>query len=329
MRRGPLTDHIEAAGVPVIGPIMRGRHDVLAGRSLRRLLLSQPWSVVHTHLFAANFIGFVTLMTLPPRRRPPLLASEQAMAERWGRVPVIINRLMQSHTSAILVPSQAAGESYAARGINKERLHVIFNAVDVERFERVDAAAARREIREELSIAEDEYLIGTVCRLQPVKALPVLLQAIQTLPVRLVIAGDGPERERLTAIIRDMGLSNHVQLLGGRSDIPRLLASFDLFVLPSYSESFGIAVAEALVMQVPVIATSVGGIPEITHGERYARLVPPGDVTALANAIRWAKDNPELAKAQARAGRQSVRKSMSVEAVAREQHMIYQSLCVA
>ena len=326
MRRGEFASHAEAAGIRVVGPLMRHRYDVLAGRHLRRVLLAEPWPLVHTHLFAANFVGCAVAMTLPPSRRPLLVASEHAMAERWGRLPLLVDRLFQRYVALMLVPSQASAASYVARGLQGQRLRVIPNAIDVRRFKNVNRAAARFQIRQQLSVPQDAYLIGTVCRLEVVKGLPILLKAVESLPAYLVIAGEGPQRSYLASIVRAHGLGDRVQLLGSRSDVPELLAAVDLFVLPSYSESFGIAVAEALLAKTPVVATNVGGIPEVTDGGKYARLVAPGDVDALTEGIRWMMDHLEQAQAQACQGHTFVSDVMSLEAVATKQHAIYQQL---
>ncbi len=327
MRRGELAARAESAGVSVIGPLMRHRYDVSAYWQLRQMFLSRSWPLVHTHLFASNLIGCAAVATLPPAQRPRLIASEHAMAQRWGRLSLLADRhIIQRHAAIITVPSQAAAASYAARGIRPQSLHVMPNAIDTHRFEQLDHAAARAQVRQELNVPPVAFLIGTVCRLQAVKGLPVLLKAIQSLPAYLIIAGDGPEREHLASIIRAQALHERVKLLGRRSDVPQLLAAMDAFVLPSYSESFGIAVAEALLMETPVVATSVGGVPEITRNEQYAHLVPPGNVQALTNAIQWVMDHPEPAKRQAQFGREFIQSTMSVEAVASQQHAMYQQV---
>lgn len=326
MRRGQLASRAENAGIRVVGPFMRHRYDVLAGCQLRRLFLAEPWSFVHTHLFAANLIGVATLVTVPPSRRPLLVVAEHAMADCWSRLVLFTYRWLQDYFALILVPSRASAASYIARGVRKSQLQVMPNAIDIHRFSQVDRASSRLQLRQLLHIPQDAYLVGTVCRLEIVKGLPTLLAAIEKLPVHLVIAGEGPERVHLTSIIGAKGLDNRVQLLGSWTDVPELLAALDLFVLPSYSESFGITVAESLLMERPVVATGVGGISEITGGGRYARLVPPGDASALAEAIQWVVDHPEEAQVQARQGRAFVNQTFALEVVAEQQHEIYRQL---
>jgi glycosyltransferase involved in cell wall biosynthesis len=325
MRAGELAPRAQAAGVGVIGPLMRHRYDALAGRQLRRLLLAEPWSLVHTHLFAANLVAGAALMTLPPTRRPPFIAAEHAMAERWGRW-TLVYRWLQRSAALILVPSQASAASYVAHGIGEDRIKVVPNGIDVQGFDQVDRASARIRVRRRLHIPPDAHLVGTVCRLQAVKGLPILLKAVERMPVHLVIAGDGPERAYLASLIQARRLGDRVQLLGSCLEVPELLAALDVFALPSTSESFGIAVAESLLVGTPVVATDVGGIPEVTGGGRYARLVSPGDPTALAQGIQWMIDHPEQAQAQARQGRAFVHRAFSLEVVVEQQHATYDRL---
>jgi glycosyltransferase involved in cell wall biosynthesis len=325
MRAGELAARARAAGVGVVGPLMRHRYDALAGRQLRQLLLAEPWSLVHAHLFAANLVAGATLMTLPPIRRPPFIAAEHAMAERWGRW-TFVYRWLQRSAALILVPSQASAASYVAHGIGEDRLEVVPNGIDVQDFDQVDRASARIRIRQQLHIPPDAHVVGTVCRLEAVKGLPILLEAVEKLPVHLVIAGDGPERAHLTSIIHARQLDDRVQLLGSCLEVPELLAALDVFALPSTSESFGIAVAESLLTGTPVAATDVGGIPEVTGGGRYACLVPPGDPRALAEAIQWTIDHPEEAQAQARQGQAFIHRTFSLEVVVEQQHATYQRL---
>lgn len=326
MRAGELAPRAKAAGVGVIGPLMRHRYDALAGRQLRRLLLAEPWSLVHAHLFAANLVAGATLMTLPPIRRPPFVLAEHAMAERWGRWTLCVYRWLQRSAALVLVPSQASAASYVAHGIGADRIKVVPNGIDVHGFDQVDRARARIRLRQQWHIPPDVCLVGTVCRLEAVKGLPILLEAVEKLPVHLVIAGDGPERACLTSIIQARQLDDRVRLLGSCLEVPELLAALDVFALPSYSESFGIAIAESLLTGTPVVATDVGGIPEVIGRGGYARLVPPGDPSALAEAIQWMIDHPGEAQAQARQGRAFVHRKFSLEVVVEQQHAIYQQL---
>ena len=157
------------------------------------------------------------------------------------------------------------------------------------------------EVRAELAVHDDEFLLLSVGRLAPQKSFPLLLDAVAALrdtPLRLVIAGEGPEHAALAARIGDEKLP--VTLLGHRDDMPDLLAAADVFVLSSRWEARALVVQEALRAAVPVVATAVGGIPELVA--EAARLVPWNDVPALATVIRSVLTDPELRDALRAAG---------------------------
>lgn len=323
MRRGKLAQRAEDAGIQLVGPLMEDRYDVTAVTVLRQLLLSEPWSLVHTHIFAANLVGGIVWATLRPKQRPPLVVSEHAMAERWGWLVPCYYRWLQGQAAAILVPSRSAVDSYVARGLREQNIQVMPNALEVDAFERATSPDAATQVRESLKIPQEAYLVGTVCRLERVKGVSLLISAIQDLPVHLVIAGDGPEHDKLSALVDELDVRERVRLLGTRSDVPDLLTAFDLFVLPSYSESFGIVVAEALLSKTPVVATKTGGIAEVTDEGQYAYLVSPGKKTELAHAITWMMRHPAEAREQAARGRLFVRNTFSLDTVAEKQHMMY------
>lgn len=324
LRRGELAPQFEAQGVRVVGPLMRHRYDAPAGFALRRLLQRHPGSILHTHLAAANLIGWLVNQSLPRGQRKRQLAGEHALADRWPHPVLWLDRQM-ARSARILVPTAATKESYVARGIPATALHVLPNAIDLARFAAVDVRQARQRIRSELEFNTSDTVLGAVCRLESVKNLAALIECVTPLPVKLVIAGEGAERPRLEELIHARGLGERVRLLGNRSDIPELLAALDLFVLPSHSESFGMAVAEALLMGTPVVATRVGGIPDVTGQGAYALLTPPGDMPALQRAIVQALADSEAMQARAAAGRRFVQESFGAEAVAEQLHAIYQT----
>jgi glycosyltransferase involved in cell wall biosynthesis len=322
MRRGELATRFESLGINVIGPLMHGRYDLAAGLAVRRLLAEHPAPILHTHLAAANLIGWLVNGSLPRRQRKMQLAGEHAMAERWPRPVLWLDRQM-THSAQLLVPTAATRASYIARGLSPAAVHILPDSLEVSRFSGVDRAQARARVRVELGIAEEETVVGTLCRLEPVKNLPQLIEAVAPLPVRLLIAGEGSERAHLQAEISRQGLAGKVLLLGNRNDAPAVLAALDLFVLSSHSETFGMAVAEALLMERPTVATRVGGIPDITGDGAYARLVPPGDSAALRTAIVETLADRARAQAQARQGRAFVRNAFASEVVAEQLHTVY------
>jgi len=170
----------------------------------------------------------------------------------------------------------------------RDRVEVVEHGVvlDQVRAER----AARDDARAELGIGADEVAIGTVANLRANKDWPNLLAAARLLadrgvPARFVAVGQGPLEAEVRARHAELGLGDRVLLTGHREDAVRLMAGCDAFVLASYYEGLPVALMEALALGLPIVATSVGGVPEMVTDGREALLVPPRDPDALAAAL--------------------------------------------
>jgi sugar transferase (PEP-CTERM/EpsH1 system associated) len=160
----------------------------------------------------------------------------------------------------------------------------IHNGVDIARYSPGD----REESRAAIGIAPGRTVVGTVGRLNPVKGQATLIQAFARLASTdavLVIAGDGPCRDELQQCASRLGLGDRVRLLGERHDVPRVLRALDVFVLPSIAEGISNTVLEAMATGLPVVATRVGGNPELIAHGTTGRLVPPENAEALAEGI--------------------------------------------
>ena len=191
-------------------------------------------------------------------------------------------------------------------GIPPDRIEVIANGVDSPAAD-LPADPPAAGLRAALGWS-DAYLVAAIGRLEPVKGLDVLLHAVAALAaarsrLRCLVVGDGRERAALESRAAALGLAGRVHFAGFRRDVPALLAECDLLCLPSRSEGLPYVVLEAMAAGRPVLATRVGSLPEILSPGIAARMVPPGDVAALAAGIGWFIDHPEAAAALGRAGR--------------------------
>lgn len=171
-------------------------------------------------------------------------------------------------------------------GVSARKVVTIHNGVDTTRFAPTDRSAARGA----LGLSPERPLVGTVGRLDPVKDQAGLIRAFARLRDRdgdaaLVIAGDGPCRDELVGLVSSLGLGDHAFLLGERLDIPRVLAALDLFVLPSIAEGMSNTLLEAMATGLPIVATRVGGNPELVEDGVNGILVPRQNPDALASAI--------------------------------------------
>jgi glycosyltransferase involved in cell wall biosynthesis len=154
-------------------------------------------------------------------------------------------------------------------------------------------------VRNELGVSDDECLVVQVARLDTIKDHPTALRAVAQAAsrrpgLRLFIVGDGPERSKIEREIERQSLQQRVRLLGMRSDVRRILAGADLFLLTSVSEGIPVTILEAMAAGVPIVATAVGGVPELIEHEVHGLLAPAGDAPALADALVRMADDEKL-----------------------------------
>jgi len=213
-----------------------------------------------------------------------------------GRKRVWLRRLMFRLSDRVFTVSDELRSFFHRQtGYPLGRLGVLPNGVDLDRFvgREDDGAALRRE----LGLAEGAFVAGTVGRLDPVKDQMTLLRAAAALRARgrqvnVLVAGDGPRRAELADFVRAEGLIPQVRLLGHRADTERLLAAVDVFVLPSLSEGMSNTILEAMAAARPVVATRVGGNPQLIKDGCSGLLFAPGDVQALADRLERLQDQP-------------------------------------
>ena len=195
------------------------------------------------------------------------------------------------------------------------------NGVDLQRFVPLDRAAARAQL------GIDGFTVISVGVLDPRKAHDLTIAALPMLPdVKLLIAGIGPERKKLEALAASLGVTDRVKFLGPRSDIPRLMQAMDVLVVNSHQEPFALTVLEGLASGVAVLATAVGGTPEmIAHGKNGA-LVSPRENAALAESLITLLHEPELRARLGRDARQSAEAHFSTNRFLREIESFYSQL---
>jgi glycosyltransferase involved in cell wall biosynthesis len=216
------------------------------------------------------------------------------------------------------------------RGAAGARTHVIPSGVDTELFR--PRPEARGELRARLGIANANPatpVIGTVGRLEARKGTALLLEAAAQLvkkglsELRVVVVGDGPLRDELSALAARLGITERVHMLGNRSDVAEVLVALDVFVLPSHSEGMSNALLEAMATGLPVVATAVGGNPEVVSAETTGVLVPPDNAMALADAVLRLVASPGLRAQLGAAARGQVQERHGACAMVRRLEAVY------
>ncbi len=229
--------------------------------------------------------------------------------------------LIARHVNMVVAVSNAVHDALCECDIPDEKITVIHNAADLRRFDPSDADS--ETARAEFGFAKEDIVIGTAGKLHVGKGVFDLLRAAETIAsrypgLRLMYVGDGPERAALELEASRLLIGGRVIFAGLRTDMERMYAAMDIFVLPSTCrEAFGMVIIEAMAMVRPVIATSIGGIPEIVRDGTNGILVKPGDPAALADAVSRLIDDAALSRRLAAEGRAMVERYYSEDAMGR------------
>jgi sugar transferase (PEP-CTERM/EpsH1 system associated) len=213
-------------------------------------------------------------------------------------------------------------------GIRNTKVSKILNGVETDKFYPRDNIG----IRNSLGFSSEDIVIGTIGRLDPIKDQHLLLQAFSRLKheqkkLRLLLVGDGPEKRNLESVRKRLPIGDRVLFLGERDDVDKILSAFDFFVLPSRNEGISNTILEAMATGLPVIATDVGGNPELVKHGCTGLLFPPGDCEALVNALNfYIEQNPHMIEIHGRNARERVIREFSLKRMVKEYETLYKSL---
>jgi glycosyltransferase involved in cell wall biosynthesis len=300
---------------------------VQAWMQLRRWVVEFKPDVVHQHR-TGPFHGKWAVLAACSAGARTIVATEHQPAYRLSGARRWINRIVDVFVDKIIAVSEAdRTQQIEMTDRPANRIVAIHNGIDIRKF----ALPSREELalrRQELDIPEDALLIGTLARLVPQKGIAYLFSALSKLPGNWValIAGDGPLRQDLEQQAKQLGIDPRVRFLGFCAEPAHVLSTFDVFVLPSEWESFGLAPVEAMAMGKPVILSRVGGMSELVIDGESGIYVAPGDVMALASALDLVLNDAILRDLLGRAARARVEKLFSLETMAEKTQSLYCSL---
>ncbi|HLI85957.1 MAG TPA: glycosyltransferase [Bryobacteraceae bacterium] len=292
---------------------------------LARVLREFCPHLVHTHLSVLRYL----LPSLIARREIVAIHTLHSLAPReTDRLGRMVRRVALGRCVIPVAVSRAVARSVVELYGGAEPV-TIPNGIPVCNF-RFDASA-RREWRAAQGFEQDAFLFLATGRLEVPKSPVRLLRAFAEL-VRercyLLFAGDGPLRPTVEEEIRRLTLENRVRLLGRRGDVPECLSAVDAFVLCSDWEGNPLGLMEAMACGLPVIATSVGGVPELVQDRRHGLLVEAGDAAALTSAMRAVLDSAELRRALGEAARRRARAEFTVDRMVESYSRLYRTVLV-
>jgi glycosyltransferase involved in cell wall biosynthesis len=327
-----LREYMEAQGVECFSCDCRTRAEYLSGIfRLARFLRGHRVDILHTHLFEPSVIGLLAGVLAGTRTRVMTRHYSDYHTRIRKRWHVRLDQLCTRLSHAVIAVSQhTADHLVSEEGAAQEKVCVVLNGIDFGRVE-VSGPDARERLRREFA-PDGGHLLLIVARLHPEKGHHYLFEALPearrraNAPVRLLVAGAGPFEEAYKSEVRALGCEDIVSFLGFRKDSADLMAAADLLILPSVAEAFGLVLAEALYIGTPVVATRVGGIPEIVDDGVDGVLVSPGDSKALADAITdLLGDSDERGRLAGR-GREKIAMRFRFEEMVRSYEAVYTQL---
>jgi glycosyltransferase involved in cell wall biosynthesis len=319
-RESSIWQRLERVDGVVLHRIRPHREPALADvATLSTLLRLVPrMEIVHAHSSKAGFLARLASLLVGSRKRcvfTPHGWSFWAAGGAEGRLYLELERAAAHWCHALVALSDAERAAGLEAGVGREEQYrVIANGVDVERFALVPDPLPNR--------------IVMVGRLAPPKRTDLLVQAFASIRrahpgAELQIVGEGPDRAEIERQVRELGLGGGVHLIGERHDVPELLSRSACFVLASDYEGCPLAVIEAMAAGVPVVATGVGGVPELVEEGRSGFVVPPGAPEALAVAVEAVLADPARARRMGDAGREIARSRLSRERMVGELVRLY------
>jgi glycosyltransferase involved in cell wall biosynthesis len=298
--------------------------------ALVRLMKTLPAGVVHTSLFSANWRGALAARAAGV---PAVVGSVRNVGSWMGPVRRAVERAATSWADAVVVNAAAVARFMVEEvGARPDRIRVIANGVDVDSFRpRRDGDP---DLRAGLWPAGGAEVVGAVMTLTAKKnpedfvAAAARVAALRP-AAKFLIAGEGPLRAEVASRIAGAGLAGRFLLLGLRRDVPDVLRALDLLVLPSAREGLPNVVLEAMATGLPVVATSVGGTPDLVLPGVTGLLVPPGDPGALASAILAVLGDPAAARRMGAEALRRVREAYSLDGMVRRTEALYEELLAA
>ena len=296
--------------------------------ALRRFVAQRQIQVVDAQDYKAAFFAF-QLARLEGIVPVATLHGWSGHSVRERLVYYPAERLLTATFPLAVAVSGEMRDALVRWGSRRQRVHVLPNGIDAAEFRRATAAALR--IRSELGIAPGQVVVGAVGRLECEKRFDVLLDAMGALlrrrgELRLIIVGEGSRRAALERQIRRLGIAAQCRLLGHRSDVRDVYQAMDLFVQSSDHEGSPTVIVEAMAMEIPVVATAVGGTCELIEHGIHGLLVPRRDPQAMARAIEQTVDDPQAAGRRVAAARSRTETELSFDSRTRKLETLYAEL---
>ncbi len=278
--------------------------------------------IIHTHTWGTVLEGYAAAKLA---RIPFIVHGEHGSIQTKPVNKIVQNCLWRLFDQVLSISSNHADLLSQEIGFPRQGIHVIKNGVATEKFR---PGASKNKLLKLLSLESKGVIFCTAGRLEPVKNQSLLIKAFAKISVanpdaRLVIVGDGPLRQDLEQEAEDCAVQDKVFFLGRRSDVNEILKEIDVYILPSFSEGMSNTILEAMSSGKPVIATNVGGNPELVLPDKTGFLIPSDNIDSLVRAMQSFIDHPELIHKFGDSGRKRTIKYFSIHAFVKNYEDMY------
>ncbi len=333
----PIAEDLKALGVPVdLLPIPYLR-DLSALPRLWRYLRDAQADLVHTQLEFANILGNLAAKgaRLPSVCTVHTIPSQEDMKTKTRLHQDVEFFCLRNFCDMVISVSEEADRFHKQVGrLSPRKTTTIYNGIDLARFTAESQRADPQAVRREFGIPAAASLFITVAVLRELKGIQFMIQAMPAIltqqpEARYLIVGDGDHRAQLVEEVRRQGVENRVIFAGARKDIPALMSAADVFVLPTLTEALPTVLAEAMAARLPIVASRVGGVPEMVTDGVNGRLLEPGDPRQLAETCLELLTRPEFRAEMGGRGRSIVEQKFDVRVQAEHLRTLYQRLMEA
>jgi len=325
VRKESLKQKVWRRIVPVSIKLLMGT--VRDTQKLARYFRKNPVNILHVNDAGAELASIAARLAGVPHIVGTLHVLPYNKMQDWVSCLIEFFSIRSMHVA--IAVSEATKRAWIQQTwIAADRIKVVLNGMDLSAFTREYDVAA---VRQELNIPAGAYVISVPARLHPLKGHQYLFEAVSQIrselpQIMVLIIGDGVSRESLQKTVEELGIGSMVRFLGHRADIARIMAASDLVVLPSLAETLGLVLAEAQAAGKAVIATNIGGIPEVVENGVTGILIPPSDSPALAQAIVQLVQNPQQCHEIGKKGRERVNKVFSTQRMVAQTLQVYHEL---
>ena len=296
----------------------QGRADWRAVRQIEECIEEDGIQLLHTHGYKADLYGYVAAR----RSGKPIVATCHNWVGGTAALGIYnhLDRMALKRFHSLAAVSDSVAQRLLASGVSAKKIKTIANGIDVQTFERARPSPVLN--------FDGSKVVGMVARLDLQKGFEYLLRAARELcgtfpELKVVLVGEGPDRNEIEGMIQRLGLQSNVILAGQHSDMPAIYAAMDIFVLPSLNEGLPMTILEAMAARKPVIATRVGAIPKVIQDGETGLLVDPGDTDGLQSALARLLADADLRSRIGAAGHDWVSRNYTSEAMALKYRQMY------